>query len=142
MILVDVNLLVYSHSKRMPQHVAARNWLEEQLNNSKVGLPWESLLGFMRLVTNPRVFQKPETTKVAWDRVMEWLQNENVWIPAPGEQHIEILESLLTLPSIQGKHIHDAHLAAIAIEHNLTLCSCDNDFARFKKLRWINPLAE
>jgi predicted nucleic acid-binding protein len=37
--------------------------------------------------------------------------------------------------------IPDAHLAALAIEHGLTLCSTDGDFARFPGLKWTNPLA-
>ena len=36
----------------------------------------------------------------------------------------------------------DAHLAALAIEHGLTVCSTDGDFARFPNVRWENPLAE
>jgi uncharacterized protein len=37
--------------------------------------------------------------------------------------------------------VPDAHLAALAIEHGLTLCSADSDFARFLGLPWLNPLA-
>ena len=36
--------------------------------------------------------------------------------------------------------VPDAHLAALAIEHGLVLCSADADFARFPGLRWHNPL--
>ncbi|HZP86045.1 MAG TPA: hypothetical protein VFB54_04435 [Burkholderiales bacterium] len=58
MILVDANLLVYAHVQSFPQHERVRQWLDEQLNgDAPVGLPWESILGFRRLVTNPRVFQ-------------------------------------------------------------------------------------
>jgi len=32
---------------------------------------------------------------------------------------------------IQGNLVMDAHLAALAIEHGLTLCSADSDFAKF-----------
>jgi hypothetical protein len=39
-----------------------------------------------------------------------------------------------------GNLVTDAHLAALAIEHGLTLCSADTDFARFRKLKWENPL--
>jgi predicted nucleic acid-binding protein len=31
-------------------------------------------------------------------------------------------------------------LAALAIEHGLTLYSADTDFARFTELHWENPL--
>ena len=60
-ILVDANLLVYAHVEGFPQHESARKWLDGTLNRAApVGLPWESLLAFLRLVTNPRVFEQPE----------------------------------------------------------------------------------
>ena len=141
MIVVDVNLLIYSYSRQFAQHDTARNWLETQFNTTRVALPWSSLLGFIRVLTNARIFGKPESTSAAWSRVKEWLQRDNVWIPEPGEKHLEILESLLLLPGISNKLIPDAHIAALAIEHGLTLYSTDNDFARFPGLRWVNPLA-
>lgn len=58
MILVDANLLVYAHVASLPEHAAAHAWLDEQLNGSRpVGLPWPSLFAFVRLVSNPRVFE-------------------------------------------------------------------------------------
>jgi hypothetical protein len=58
MIFVDANLLVYAHVGSFPQHERARAWLDEQLNgNGPVGLPWNSLLAFLRIVTNPRTFK-------------------------------------------------------------------------------------
>mgnify|MGYP003581150758 FL=1 len=95
MILVDANLLVYSHVSSFQQHERARAWLDGQLNgNSPVGLPWSSLLPFLRIVTNPRVFQKPETMSDAWKQVEEWLDCELAWIPEPTERHRAVLGSL------------------------------------------------
>jgi uncharacterized protein len=105
-----------------------------------VGLPWPSLLAFLRLVTNPRVFEQPEPVAQAWDQVVAWLACETAWTPRPGERHAEILGELLALPGIQANLVPDAHLAALAIEHGLTLYSTDGDFARFPRLRWTNPL--
>jgi hypothetical protein len=70
-----------------------------------------------------------------------WLGCETAWMPQPTERHADVLVRLLSLPGISGKLIPDAHLAALAIEHGLTLCSADVDFARFAELRWENPLA-
>ena len=84
MILVDANLLVYAHVSSFPQHENARAWLDGQLNgNTAVGLPWNSVLAFLRIVTNPRVFQKPETMREAWKQVEDWLDCEAAWIPSP-----------------------------------------------------------
>ena len=141
MILVDANLLIFARVLSMPQHRAARAWLESVLNGAApVGLPWPSLLAFVRLVANPRVFERPETPASAWAQVREWLSCERAWIPAPTEQHAEVLERLIP-DVVRPDLIPDAHLAAIAIEHGLIVCSADGDFARFRDVRWLNPLA-
>ena len=141
MILVDANLLIYAHVASSPQHDAAREWLDEQLNGSaRVGLPWSSLLAFLRLVTNPRVFEYPESMTDAWKQVRAWLGCDTVWIPQPTEHHAELLDTLLAQPGVHANLVPDAHLAALALEHGLTLCSTDGDFARFKSLRWLNPI--
>jgi predicted nucleic acid-binding protein len=62
------------------------------------------------------------------------------WIPEPGERHRAILGGLLERANVSGNLVPDAHLAALAIEHGLMLCSTDGDFARFPDLRWENPL--
>ena len=142
MILVDTNLLLYAHVRSFPQHDAARAWLDGQLSgNTPVGLPWMSLLGFLRIVTNPRVFQRPAPMAQAWEQVSDWLDCDVAWVPQPTERHRDVLESLLGGTGIQANLVPDAHLAALAIEHGLTLFSTDSDFARFPKLRWRNPLS-
>jgi toxin-antitoxin system PIN domain toxin len=99
------------------------------------------LLGFIRIVTNPRIFERPHSTQRAWEQVGEWLDNRTVWVPKPTERHREVLASLLVSTGATGNLVMDAHLAALAIEHGLILCSADTDFARFPRLRWQNPLA-
>ncbi|MBM4243363.1 MAG: type II toxin-antitoxin system VapC family toxin [Deltaproteobacteria bacterium] len=142
MILVDANLLLYAVIAEYRQHRPARLWLDEQLNgHPRVGLPWPSLLAFLRIVTNPRVFSDPLPMPDAWQRVASWLAVDNVWNPAAGERHAGILAELLGGPAASPKLVSDAHLAALAIEHGLVLCSTDGDFARFPTLRWENPLA-
>jgi toxin-antitoxin system PIN domain toxin len=141
LILIDANLLVYARVSSFAQHDRARDWLDRQLNGlPRVGLPWASLLAFLRLVTNPRIFEQPEPIAEAWDQVMGWLACDPAWIPQPTERHLEVLGQLIALPGVHGNLVPDAHLAALAIEHGLTLCSTDGDFARFPGLRWLNPL--
>jgi len=140
MILVDANLLVYARVRSMPQHAAARVWLDEKLNGTaRVGLPWPSLLSFIRLVTNPRIFERPEPPVAAWAQVESWLDCPPVWIPSPTEHHRAVLAPLIRGVG-RANLVPDAHLAALAIEHGLLLCSTDGDFARFRGLRWENPL--
>jgi uncharacterized protein len=141
-ILVDANLLIYAKVANLAQHEAARTWFDEVLNGSnRVGLPWPSLLAFVRLTSNPRVFTRAQTVTEAWTQVEQWLALETVWIPHPTERHQEVLGRLLRDEVQRSQLVPDAHLAALAIEHGLILCSADGDFARFSGLRWQNPLA-
>ena len=142
MILVDANILIYAHVNSFDQHQAARDWLDKQLNGSApVGLPWASVLAFLRLVTNPRVFEHPESILDAWVQARTWLACETVWLPQPTERHADLLGEFLAQPGVHGNLVPDAHMAALAVEHGLTLYSTDGDFARFRGLRWLNPIA-
>lgn len=142
MILVDVNILVYASLNTFRQHASAREWLDRRLAGpTRVGLPWTALIGFLRIATNPRSFERPVPMAAACEQVAGWLACDSTWTPEPTEHHAEVLGQLLALPGVHGNLVTDAHLAALAIEHGLTLCSTDGDFARFAQLRWQNPLA-
>jgi hypothetical protein len=141
-ILIDANLLVYARVVTFPQHEGARSWLDGRLSGTApVGLPWPTLLGFIRLVANPRIFERPESIDSAWRQVEDWLGCPTVWIPQPTDRHREVLRPLLACCAGRANLVPDAHLAAVAIEHGLILCSTDGDFARFPGLRWENPLS-
>jgi toxin-antitoxin system PIN domain toxin len=140
-ILVDANILIYASSVRSAFHERALQWLNEQLNGTgRVGIPWACALAFIRITTNPRIVPNTLSAVVAWGQVRDWLSCPTVWIPQPTERHADVLGELLSLPGIGSNLVTDAHLAALAIEHGLMLCSNDGDFARFKKLKWVNPL--
>ncbi len=141
MILLDANLLVYANDADSPHHLEARRWFEETINApGRVGLPWPTLLAFVRLLGSPRITRRPVPLERTWARVQQWLSRPNVWIPVPTDRHEELIAGLLAGES-RVDLINDAHLAALAIEHGLTVCSADRDFARFPGLRWENPLA-
>ncbi len=141
MILVDANLLLYAKFSDLPQHARIRPWLEEQLSSpGRVGIPWPSSLAFLRLATNPRLFGQPLPIRAAWRQVNEWLSHPRVWIPEPTEDHSVVLGRLLEKAHATGNLVPDAHLAAIALQHGLTVCSADSDFARFPDIEWINPV--
>jgi hypothetical protein len=139
--LVDANILLFSVNRSSPSHGAAAEWLTEQLNGpSRVGLPWQSLLAFLRVVTHPRAFERPLAPDDAWSRVRDWLGAPAAWVPTPTERHAEVLGSLIHAYQLRGNLVPDAELAALAIEHGLTICSADTDFARFREVRWVNPI--
>jgi uncharacterized protein len=141
-ILVDANLLLYAANHTAPEHQAARTWLDARLSETaRVGLPWPTLLAFVRLASNPLVMARPATMAAAWTQVEQWLAAEPVWVPQSTERHQELLGRFCQAPWMTSRLVPDAHLAALAIEHGLTLCSTDGDFARFPELDWHNPLA-
>lgn len=141
MILVDANLLIYAHVESFPQHAASRDWLDGNINGTApVGLPWTSLLGFVRIVSNPRIFERPSSVAAAWRQVESWLATDSAWIPLPTERHREVFAPLMKSAEGRANLVPDAHMAALAIEHGLVLCSTDGDFARFDGLEWNNPL--
>lgn len=142
MILVDANLLLYAVNQDLPQHRAAREWLEATLSGHQpVGLPWVVVLAFLRLATSPRVFERPLGVGAATAYVDEWLALPIVTAVVPGEGHWPILRNLLADAGTGGNLTTDAHIAALALEHGCTVCSSDNDFKRFPGLRHVNPLA-
>ena len=139
--LVDANLLLFAVDESSPWHQAASSWLTVALNGDRrVGLPWVSLTAFLRISTHPRAAEHPLTPGAAWSHVEAWLGARPVWSPGPTDRHAEVLGRLLTTHRLSGNLVTDAHLAAIAIEHGLTVYSADTDFARFTEIRWENPL--
>jgi toxin-antitoxin system PIN domain toxin len=141
-ILVDANILIYAWAGSLPLHKPARAWLTEQINGTgRVGLPWASLLAFVRVMSNPKLVARPQPVDAAWRQVERWLDESAVWVPQPTAAHRQVLGSVLESTTMSAKLVPDAHLAALAIEHGLVLCSTDGDFARFPGLRWQNPIA-
>lgn len=140
--LLDANLLLYAVHERAPQHEAAKAWLTEQLNGPRrIGLPWQTLTAFLRISTHPRAFARPLPPAIAWERITDWLAAPAAWIPQPGPEHARLLGGLVVTREIRGNLVPDAQLAALALEHGLTVCSTDTDFARFTEVGWSNPLA-
>jgi uncharacterized protein len=141
-VLVDANLVMWAHHVHMPEHERARAWWSRTLSETPlVGVPWPTILAFVRLSTHPRVLERPVDVSSVWDVVAGWLARPNVHCPAPTERHAEIFSRLLLDARASGNHVPDAHLAALAVEWGLELMSADGDFARYRGLRWSNPLA-
>jgi hypothetical protein len=140
-ILIDANLLLYAEDGLSEHHAAARPWWDTQLSGADpVGLCWPVLTAFIRIGTNPRLHRRPLTLKEAMARVQSWLDQPCVRLVVPTEVHWTIFQRLLREGNATANLVSDAHLAALAVEHNATLCSTDADFARFKSLKWQNPL--
>jgi toxin-antitoxin system PIN domain toxin len=141
MILPDINLLVYAYNSDAPRHARAKAWWEGCLSDSRpVALPWVGILGFLRLMTSRSVLVEPCSPQEAIGYIRSWLERPQVQILQPGPRHLDILDDLLKAAQTAGKLTTDAHLAALAIEHQAELHTNDGDFSRFPGLRWTNPL--
>jgi uncharacterized protein len=141
-ILVDANLLLYAEDSLSEHHEAARVWWDQQLSGTPpVCLCWRVLVAFIRIGTNLRLHQRPLTISESIERVQSWLDQPCVRMIRPGDEHWAIFQRMLRSGKAVGNLVSDAHLAALAIEHGCTLQSTDGDFARFKGLKWNNPIA-
>lgn len=142
MILLDANLLLYAYDGTGRHHEAARTWLERTLSHEPdVRLGVVTLLAFVRISTDPRVFEQPLDPTDAIGIVAGILARPNVSLASPGDRHWRLLADVATAGQARGPMLMDAHLAALALEHGAVLATTDRDFRRFAGLRVIDPLA-
>jgi uncharacterized protein len=139
--LLDLNLLLYAYNSTAREHNDAAHWLSGLFSGREtIGLPWVTLLGFLRITTAPKILANPRDLDQAAAIVSDWLGRTNVSVVSPTERHWQLLSGLLPKHRIRSSLITDAHLAALAIEHGATLCTNDRDFLRFPGLKVEFPL--
>ncbi len=139
MIIPDLNILLYAVDSSSPRNREATGWLQEAVNSGKelIGIPWVVHLGFLRLTTNPRVFTRPLTVEAATAWLESLEEHPSVRMLNPGDSHPGILRHLLLMLGTGANLVTDAHLAALALEHNATLATGDRDFSRFQGLKTV-----
>jgi hypothetical protein len=139
--LLDANILLYAYDRSSPHHAACCKWLEATLNaDETVGLPWQTILAFVRIATNPKATRKPLLGPAACAIIDSWLSRPCVAVVGPGERFWEIFREQVLEAQISGPLVTDTALAALALENGAVLCSTDRDFRRFKNLRVLDPL--
>jgi toxin-antitoxin system PIN domain toxin len=141
-IAVDTNLLVYAEIRSSPFHLAAQDLLRGLAGGSEPwAIPWPCLYEFLRVVTHPRVYRPPVPLAVAREDLAAIVGSPTLQLLAETERHAAVLDGLLERSPVSGNLIHDAHIAALCLEHGISeLWTADADFARFKELRSRNPL--
>jgi toxin-antitoxin system PIN domain toxin len=138
---VDVNVLVYAHRADLHEHARYRALLERLANDDEpLGLADQVLGGFVRVMTNRRIFTEPTGTDHAWEAVDALLAAPAAMHLRAGERHWVLFRQLATDIDARGNDIADAYLAAYALENNAVWLSADRGFARFHRLRWSHPL--
>ena len=139
--LFDTSCLVYVANASHPHHPAARAAFDSAMSVDEVLLPWNSILGFLRLSTSRVAMPVPIPIDEALAEVDRWLARGNVRVPVPGPDHFTRVRRLLEAAHGGGALGTDAHLAALALQYGAIVVSFDADFARFPGVRWERPAA-
>lgn len=141
MIVIDANLLIYAYDTASPLYESSSAWLEDAFSGAdSVGLPWQSIAAFLRVMTNPKLHGRQYTLKEAAEVIEAWVAEANVRVLSPTNEHWPQFRRMMFEGSASGPLISDAELAALTIEYGGVLHTADRDFARFPGLRWVNPL--
>lgn len=139
--LLDANLLLYAVDSEAAEHDAAAEWLTQVLRGDRrVGLPWSTIGAFLRIATHPRIYERPLSSSEAAGFVADWLDAEPTWIPQESRATFAQYQLITGQVAVTGNLVPDALLAALALEHGLTVISADTDFGRFPEVRFRNPL--
>ena len=141
MIIVDANVLLYGYDSASPNHSLARRWIETEFCSGRpVGLALVTLLAFVRISSDRRVYTRPLKPSAACDLVETWLALPNVRMIQPGARTWMILKAVCDKGQAKGAMVMDAHLAALAVEHGARIATTDRDFTRFADVEFLNPL--
>lgn len=142
MVLPDVNVLVYAHREETAHHAACREWIENVVNGEEAYAMSDLVLsGFVRVVTHPKVFKRPSNIGDALAFAEQVRDQPNCVRVETGPRHWDVFKRLCLEAATKGNLVPDAYLAAIAIESGCEWISTDQDFSRFKGLRWRRPFA-
>lgn len=138
--LLDANILLYAYDDSSLHHDLCRTWLESVLNTDEtIALPWQTILAFVRISTNPRAVRNPIPNTKACAIVATWLERPNAVVVNPADRFWSILRQQILDAQVGGPLVTDAALTALAIEQGATLCSTDRDFRRFQGLKLLDP---
>ncbi len=142
MIVPDANLLLYAYDSQSPHHVAAAHWWSTALCGVEtVGLTHPTLFAFVRIATNPRVYEQPMTLAAADGHVRSWLRRSVVRVlPTPPTHLDDVMELLVAAGSSGGNLVTDAQIATLARAHHGVVHTADHDFRRFPGVRTHYPL--
>jgi uncharacterized protein len=139
---IDANILVYAHRQEPAEHEIARKLLAKLCTGFEPwALPWPCIYEFLRVVTHPRVFHPPTPVRAAREAITVLLNSPSVVVLSEGERHASVLDDLLHAAPVTGNLLHDAHIAALMLEHGVDeILTNDEDFRRFPGLKVTNPL--
>jgi uncharacterized protein len=139
---VDTNLLLYAANADDESHQVARELLEHLAGGPDLlYLFWPTIMGFLRISTHPAIFTDPHTPEQAADAIAGLLQRPNVRAPAEQDGFWDIYRATADNQT-RGKHIADAHLAALMRQHGVSIIyTRDRDLRRYEGIDARDPFA-
>jgi len=135
----DVNVLLYAHRADEGLHEPYAAWLKGLVDGTEpFSLSVLVAVGFVRIVTNPRVYVSPTPLPVAWAAIEQLTSHPRCHVALPGASHLDAVARLCRASGASGGFVSDAQHAALAIAEGCTWVTRDADFARFEPhgLRW------
>ena len=140
---IDTNILIHAEVKSSRHHGAAIEILRQLAEGALPwAIPWPCLYEFLRVVTHPRVFHPPVPLKVALEDLKQILASPSLSLLSETARHTSLLEQVLRQSGATGNLVHDAHIAALCLEHGVSeIITADRDLTRFEGLKIINPFA-
>jgi hypothetical protein len=140
---IDTNILICAEVASSQWHKAALRLLRGLAEGALPwAIPWPCLYEFLRVVTHPRVFHPPVPLPVALEDLQRVLASPSLFLLAETARHASVLDQTIRQAGSTGNLIHDAHIAALCLEHGISeLITGDRDFSRFAGLKTINPFA-
>ena len=131
--LPDINVLIAAHRADHPQHKVAADWLRRNLREGNDGqvlvLPMQVISGFLRLVTNSRIFTRPSTIAQAVDFVDWLLEDTHVRLLGQTSEWTSFRELIVT-KQLKANQVPDAHLAALSASLSEPFVTFDKGFRR------------
>jgi len=141
MVLPDVNVLVYAFRRESSLHERYAAWLTDLLGGAEeIGISEGTLTGFLRIVTNPRIYADPAPISEALtfvDAVRGARRRR--WVAVTDAVWTRFAALVDTDPQVRGNLVPDAWLAALALAHGCQIATADRGFARFDGLAWFDP---
>ncbi|MDQ6650308.1 MAG: PIN domain-containing protein [Actinomycetota bacterium] len=143
MILPDVNVLVFAFRRESVRHREYAGWLTGVVGGGEeLALHEAPLAGFVRIVTNARIFAQPAPAEVALDFVARLVAaGRSRWLVAPGPTWARFDALLRDDAGVTANLVPDALLASLALTHGCRLATADRGFARYPGLAWFDPVA-
>ncbi len=140
---IDTNVLIYAEVRSSPWREEARRLLRELAEGAfPWAIPWPCIYEFLRVVTHPRVYHPPVPLSVALNDFRRIRDSPTLVLLQETSNHPDVMLRVLEESGVSGNLIHDAHIAALCLEHGIReLISGDRDFARFPSLTVRNPFA-